>query len=399
MFKRYSGADYLMINAAEFYGIKGTFEERINWCKTNLNNLESLVPTSKKPPLFLKTVYAIRDTQAGIPIGHLVELDACSSGIQLMSVVMGCKIGAMNTGLVNPDVMPDAYTTCTEHMISELGYSIEVKRDDAKKALMVYFYGSEAKPKEIFGEGTAEYNAFFKAAQKTAPEAYDLRSILIGAWQPFTLEHSWVMPDGFDVRIKVMQKKNVVVKVPELNSSFTHIFNVNEGTEKGLSLSANAIHATDSLVVREMNRRCNYDIDAVIKASDLLAYELAQRTPATITQACKTRFISLNQIDNLTKESVKQLSIVTLTRLYELTLKVLKESKPFELVCIHDAFKCLAGNMNSVRYWYKEILAELADSHIMQDILCQIYNNPKLTLDRASEDLGDLIRNSNYGIA
>jgi len=174
---------------------------------------------------------------------------------------------------------------------------------------------------------------------------------------------------------------------------------VNEGTEKGLSLAANAIHAIDGMVVREMNRRCNYDIDAVIKASDLLAHELSQRTPAIITQACKTKFVSLNQINNLTEESVKRLSIVTLTRLYELVMKVLVESKPFELVTIHDAFKSLANNMNTVRYWYKEILAELADSHIMQDILRQIHNNPKLTLDRASEDLGDLIRNSNYGIA
>lgn len=398
--KRFTGCEYLMIDAANSFGLdKLTFEKRIEWCKANLTNLEQLLPVAKNKSLFAKAVFAIRDTQAGIPTGHLVELDACSSGIQLMSAVMGCKIGALNTGLIDPNVMPDAYTTCTELMKANLGYSIDISRDDAKQALMTFYYGSEAKPKEIFGEGTAEYTAFFKAAQETAPEAYDLRNILIGSWQPFALQHLWIMPDGFDVRIKVMQKKDVVVKVPELNSSFTHIFNVNEGTEKGLSLSANCIHAVDAMVVREMNRRCNYDIDAVIRASDLLAHELSKRTPATITQACKTKFISLNQIDNLTKESVKQLNIITLTRLYELVMKVLVESKPFELVTVHDAFRGHGNNMNTVRYWYKEILAELADSHIMQDILRQIHNNPKLTLDRASEDLGNLIRKSNYGIA
>ena len=55
--------------------------------------------------------------------------------------------------------------------------------------------------------------------------------------------------------------------------------------------------------------------------------------------------------------------------------------------------------MNTVRYWYKEILAELADSHLMQDIIQQIHKDNSITLTRASEDLGDLIRNSNYGIA
>lgn len=55
--------------------------------------------------------------------------------------------------------------------------------------------------------------------------------------------------------------------------------------------------------------------------------------------------------------------------------------------------------MNIVRYWYKELLAELADSHIMQNIIRQICNNPTLKLSRASEDLGNYIRQSNYGLA
>ncbi len=158
--------------------------------------------------------------------------------LQIMSAVMGCYQGALNTGLINPNIMPDAYTTCTDNMRSALGFMEDVSRDDAKAAVMVYFYGSEAKPKEIFVEGTPAYVAFFKAARELAPEAFDLRNILIGIWQPYALEHSWTMPDGFDVRIKVMQRNDTVVKVPELHSSFTHIFTENQGSEKGLSLAA-----------------------------------------------------------------------------------------------------------------------------------------------------------------
>jgi len=125
---KFTGCEYLMIDAANNFGHdKLTFEKRIEWCKANLTNLEALLPNAKNKPLFLKSVYAIRDTQAGIPTGHLVELDACSSGIQLMSAVMGCKIGAMNTGLIDPDVMPNAPTTLVSHMKIHLGYSVEIE--------------------------------------------------------------------------------------------------------------------------------------------------------------------------------------------------------------------------------------------------------------------------------
>lgn len=258
-------------------------------------------------------------------------------------------------------------------------------------------YGSEAKPKEIFEEGSSAYAAFFKAAKETAPEAFDLRNILIGAWQPHALKHSWIMPDGFTVHIKVMQSNDTVIKVPELNSSFTHIFTINEGTEKGLSLAANAIHSIDGMIVREMCRRCNYNIDVLIRASDLLLSDKRTRTP--LNKCDRTKFISLRMIEDLNDYSVTQMDINTLTLLEDLVARTMIQSNPFELVCIHDAFKAHANNMNTVRYWYKEILAELADSHIMQSIIRQIYGSNQINLTRASENLGDLIRQSNYGIA
>lgn len=246
--KSYTGAEYLMIDAATQFGLsKVTFEERIEWTKANLANLENLLPDAKEKPLYLKAVYAIRDTQAGKPTGHLVGLDASSSGLQIMSACMGCYAGAKATGLIDPDQMPWAYKYCTDLMQELVGQSIKAEMDDVKQAVMTYFYGSEAKPKEIFIEGSPAYKAFFEAARMLAPEAYDLRNILINIWQPFALEHSWKMPDGFDVVIRVMEKKEAVIKVPELNSSFTHIYYENAGSEKGLSLAANAIHSKISM--------------------------------------------------------------------------------------------------------------------------------------------------------
>jgi hypothetical protein len=392
----YTGCEYLMIDAATQFGLsKATFEERIEWTKTNLNNLENLLPQAKEKPLYLKAVNAIRDTQAGLPIGHLVGLDASSSGLQIMSAVMGCYEGAANTGLVNPNEMPWAYKECTEIMKQHLGYSVDIDMDDVKQAVMTFYYGSEAKPKEIFIEGSPAYVAFFKAAKELAPEAFDLRGILINIWQPFVLEHSWTMPDGFEVKIKVMQRNDTSIKVPELNSSFTHIFIENEGSEKGLSLAANAIHSIDGMLVREVNRRCNYNLKELENCLNILATD--KRPRVTMFSVDKTEMVLMSHIKLVTQTSVKHMDIEFITRLENLIQRVLS-TKPFEVVCVHDEYKAHANNMDTVRYWYTELLAELADSHIMQNIIRQICKNDSINLTRASEDLGDFIRKSNYAL-
>lgn len=50
-----------------------------------------------------------------------------------------------------------------------------------------------------------------------------------------------------------------------------------------------------------------------------------------------------------------------------------------------------------MRYWYKEILAELADSNVLDDLLSQVYGMPG-HFNKLSSNLGDLIRDSNYAL-
>ena len=61
-----------------------------------------------------------------------------------------------------------------------LGTNLAVSRSDAKDALMTSFYGSKLKPKEIFGEGTPELDAFYVAAFAIAPGAWNLLQELLG---------------------------------------------------------------------------------------------------------------------------------------------------------------------------------------------------------------------------
>lgn len=138
--KTFTGYEYLLIDAANNFGHdKLTFEERIQWANEHLHELEALVDQADNKPLYLKAVMAIRKAQQGLPTGHLIGLDACCSGIQVMSAMTGCIPGATSTGMVDPEVRADAYSNTTEEMnqvLVEEGLSVDITRKQAKEALM-----------------------------------------------------------------------------------------------------------------------------------------------------------------------------------------------------------------------------------------------------------------------
>lgn len=135
--KEFNPMQYLAIDIANCYGLnKLNFEDRIDWVKTNEKYLEDYQDQAEEPLLYYKAVKALRDVQAGKPIGHTVALDSTSSGLQLMSAVMRCKSGASLTGLIDPDTRTDAYTLITEKLNAKLDSELVIPREDSKKAVM-----------------------------------------------------------------------------------------------------------------------------------------------------------------------------------------------------------------------------------------------------------------------
>lgn len=271
----------------------------------------------------------------------------------------------------------------------------------------IAFYGSKATPKAIFGEDTPEINAFYQAAQTVAPGAWELLQDLLASWQPYALLHQWKLPDGFDARVKVMQKRKVRIEVDELNhTTFTYEFYENEGTEKGLSNAANVVHSMDAYVLREMHRRCNYDYEMIQNAFHLISSALdrpkAPQEPIDpklayyLEQWDRSTLLSAVILPHINETNVHHIPVDKLNQLYKLVDDIY-ETSPFPLVTVHDEFKAHPNNLNRVRYWYKEILAEIADSRVLDDILSQIHGMPG-TFNKLSTNLGDLIRKSNYGL-
>ena len=57
--------------------------------------------------------------------------------------------------------------------------------------------------------------------------------------------------------------------------------------------------------------------------------------------------------------------------------------------------KAHVNNIDQVRFHYKEIMAELAESNLMNDLLTQLGSKP---VNKPVSNLSSLIRNSNYGL-
>lgn len=411
--KTFTGWEYLLIDAANQYGHdKLTFEGRIDWATHNLDCLEGHAEYADKKPLYIKAVQAIRKAQAGIPIGHLVGFDAVCSGVQIMSVLTGCVAGATATGLVDPNVRADAYNTCTEVMNGLLGGKVNVTRAQAKDALMTSFYGSKLVPIEIFGEDTPELNAFYAAANIVAPGAWELLQDLLASWQPNALLHSWTLPDGFHARVKVMEKREARIEVDELDhATFTYEFYENVGQERGLSNVANVVHSVDAYVLRSIHRRCNYDRAAIELSAGLLEMELIRRSMGKtmsmmevstklayyVAQYDRSGMADAVILPYLDEDTMGYLSDDHLEALATMANRML-EYAPFEVVTIHDEFKCLANNVNHLRQQYINVLAELAESHLLDDILSQLHGvSGKFT--KLSTNLSELIRGSNYALS
>ena len=420
MFKLFNAIDYICIDLANCVGTQGSFrgdkelfEARIQWVKDHFMVLEDFIDLAEDKPLYIKALHALRESVKGNPIGHLVALDATCSGIQIMSAITGCVRGADATGLIS-EKRADAYTDVTKEMNSILqlkGFSqIVVPRNDVKRAVMTSGYGSTMVPKEVFGEGDL-LATFYQAAFTIAPAAFELMADLLETWQVDTLAHNWVMPDNFHVNIKVMQTKETRIEVDELgHTTFTTYVKVNQGSKKGLANVANTIHSIDGYLLRSVIRRASFDVVKTSQAFNGINAELTKRLNGSTSEAeplsadlqnmlaiyeysqmldvSIVEYIDCQQIGNVPTELLGKLSN-TIGKMLELG------SSP--VLTVHDAFRSAPWHCNTVRYHYKEIMAELAESNILQFIVSQIVGH-QVIFHKKSNNLAAKIRNSNYAI-
>lgn len=404
--QQFTAFQYIKLDIANSFGLdKELFDGRIKWFEENKNNLANLVNDADEPAQFYAGMLAYQDVLEGKPIGYLVGMDATASGLQCMAALTGCKTTAETVNLIDPNCRKDAYTDGYKVMGELLNGKIDkIDRKDLKGAIMTHFYGSQANPRSVFGENTIELQKFYETVQTIAPGANMLRDDLINLWQPKALQHLWELPDGFTAVVKVMTMKEESFEVNELNSSFTHRYWVNEGQDFGLSLAANVVHSVDGMVVREMNRRANYDETKVQRVYELLTgsnntdvvdYTVDDKQlKRAIELVERHRFVSAVMIEFIDHENVHMIPLWIKNQLIEIIEKMLAH-KPYALIAIHDCFKCHPLYMNNVRQNYIDIFAQIADSTMLQAIASQI-SGKRIPVTKLSNDLSTYIRKSNY---
>ena len=109
----------------------------------------------------------------------------------------------------------------------------------------------------------------------------------------------------------------------------------------------------------------------------------------------KTGIADISCLEHLPK-IVNQLPQRMLKQLLATFIEMLK-NEPFEVITIHDSFACLPSHCNVLRYWYKEILAEIAESKMLDHLLSQLFGE-ECIFTKLDNNLAPLIRNSNYGL-
>lgn len=394
-------AEYMMVDAANAFGLdKETYAVRLQWCRENLQILEAYEGEADDKIAYVKAVLNIRRVQKGLPIGHTIALDSTTSGVQILSALTGCRTGMLWTNLVDIANRYDCYTEAYEHMLTYLEESQGITRKQAKTALMTHFYGSVAEPENVFGYGTQELAVFLMVMRTKLKGATSVLEAAVDAWQPNVLAHEWnSLPDGHHVYVPVMVKRDFSAEIDEAgHHSFSFEYKENACYFRSVSLAANITHSIDAYIVREVVRRCNYDLELALATLKEIQVEISSRGIERIIDNVDDAPSMVHVINGFDVEAASNNDLV---RYEELLLNVL-ETEPFEVIIIHDSFAALPIFCNALRYHYKEILAELAESCVLEDIIADITGVWQ-PFERAEDaytkaEAAELIRGSAYAI-
>lgn len=405
--EKFTGLQYILIDIASHFGLdKQSWQDRIHWTLKNEHKLHSKISSAENPAQFHAAIQALKDAREGKPSGYPISLDATASGMQLLSCLVGDESAAKLSNVIDTGEQSDAYQAIYNIMVDLIGNDANIERSNLKQAIMTSLYGSQAKPKEIFGSNV---DTFIDIMLDKTPGVWKLNETMLEIWNPDATEYSWIMPDNFHVICKVMDKEEV--EVDFLGKPYMVTRNVNKAAESGRSLCANLTHSIDGMVVREVLSRCNHNAKHVTQLLKLIGRGV--KTKSTKRDKDKTLmsilsryessgFLSARIIDFIDEENIGLVAVKPLT---DLLLSLPEYS--FQVISVHDCFRVLPNYGNDLRQQYNNILAEIANSNMLGYLIPQIageaawthlINNFRPIANHLSEDMHTKIKDANYSL-
>jgi hypothetical protein len=416
-FQAFTGKQYLQIDIANSYGLdKKSWDERIAWFEANVlpvihddPEIHKLMQKADQPALLFAGVESYRNMLAGKPDGYPINLDATSSGIQLLTVMASDRRSAMLCNVIDTGNRENAYMRLYNSMMERLAAqglvdeenSGRLSADDCKQAIMTAFYSSKAEPKRIFGEGPV-LDTFYETLAEEAPGAWEITEAMLAIWDDKAYENSWIMPDNFHVRVKVMDTVYDSVRFDGKPHEVS--YSVNQPIQKGRSLGANMTHSVDGMISREITRRCTTD-RTTISALAYAAFErnhpgLNRKQDDELLQLVyhyrESGFMSTRMFEYLDEHNG---GILTLEE--QAVLKEIIDSmppKPFNVLIVHDCFRVLPNHGNAIRKMYNRLLMEIARSNLLSFLMTQIVGR-LITISKLDPDLHTEIMEANYALS
>lgn len=396
----FTATEYLKIDIANSFGMdKLSFNDRLSWFNENELVLEKLVNQADEPACYLAGVCAYRDAMKGNPIGYMISLDATSSGMQILSCLIGDIKTASLVNLVNTGKREDAYMTLYKVIEQKIGSNPLITREKVKKAIMTAFYGSSKVPKDTFGDF---YPIFENVLRIEAPLVWALNEVFLDIWDNTALTYKWKLPDNFEVNTPVLK---VVREETHINGNvyeFYHKENLPE--EKGRSLGANITHSVDGFIVRELTMRASLDHNQKKRCKSILTKRLRgikfepedtnnrKLVKSLWDNYLRTNILSARIFYHLDKSNVDLVDPKVL-----LNLLITLPENNFNILPIHDCFKIHPNYGNELRQLYRQVLSEIANSYLLEDIFLSLGHN--ITTNReAKKKLSELILDSEYAI-
>lgn len=393
-FRELTGKEYLMADIACKHD---KAYEKLSWDQRiyHFSEIDFKDPKTFKEasnPVGLRAAYvAMEHTALGRPSGYMISLDAASSGLQLLSLLVSCPVSWRLCG--GDENILDAYTEVFLHMNTNL----KIDRKDVKQSIMTSLYGSTATPKAVFGE---DVDIFYETMEKMAPGAWDLNLGIQELWDEVEgSTYDWIMPDNFYACIETHDKD--VIKFKFLDEEFQVVQKVNKRPRFHKGLGPNLIHSVDGMIVREMYRRCQYDIKTMQRVLGLIAKGVTGGTTGRSAAMVQTLwelyqesgFLSVRILDYLYEDTC---GLVDMKIIQDLIITM--PHVPFQLVTVHDCFRCHPNYGNDLRRQYNTILADINDSNLLPFIASQVANQ-QISARKVGKIPREVILNANYTLS
>ena len=166
---------------------------------------------------------------------------------------------AKAVNLVNTGKRENVYQFMTDEMNTHLSGDNKVTNDVIKKPLMTHFYSSVAGPRKALNDSQLE--SFYEALEGAFPGPQKFMDKVADLW---TDKDTFIftMPDGHTayIRTKVVQTANIEL-AEGVEFEYDYATHLPSGNAR--HLVANIVHAYDGWVLREVVRRCDFEVATI----------------------------------------------------------------------------------------------------------------------------------------